>query len=74
VVVTTDNLRQERWLQSGTSYLSSHENRVHFGLPESAVTAEVDVRWPSGETQRWEVSEPGRRFAVVQGEPALRPE
>jgi len=36
---------------SAGSYLSSNDRRVHFGLG-SALTAKVEIRWPSGRVQR----------------------
>lgn len=42
-----------RWVTSGTSYLSSHDKRVLFGLGSRPANIKVDVeiRWPSGVTQ-----------------------
>ncbi len=42
-----------RWLTGGSSYLSSHDKRVLFGLGNSAASHPVDVEivWPNGGTQ-----------------------
>lgn len=42
-----------RWLTGGSSYLSSHDKRVIFGLGSLAVsqTVNVEVLWPSGARQ-----------------------
>jgi hypothetical protein len=42
-----------RWVTSGSSYLSSHDRRVSFGLGDLAARRKLDVEilWPSGATQ-----------------------
>jgi len=47
VMVETDALRQVRERQSGGSYLSSHDPRLHFGLGD-ADSVRVQIRWPDG--------------------------
>ena len=51
VTVTADGRSQVKERQSGSSYLSSHDPRLHFGLDQSS-RADVEVRWPDGSTQR----------------------
>jgi hypothetical protein len=38
--------------QAGSSYLSSEDPRVHFGLGEAARLKELIVRWPDGKVTR----------------------
>jgi hypothetical protein len=40
-------------VRSGSSYSSSSDMRVHFGLGEAAKTEWVEVRWPSGLTEHF---------------------
>jgi hypothetical protein len=41
-----------RWITGGSSYLSSHDKRVLFGLGKQAPESiDLQIRWPSGETQ-----------------------
>jgi tetratricopeptide (TPR) repeat protein len=42
-----------RWLTSGTSYLSSNDPRLWFGLGSAEMVESLEVRWPSGTVQRW---------------------
>jgi hypothetical protein len=41
-------------IRSGSSYDSSSDTRPHFGLGSSDKIDFVDVRWPSGLTERFE--------------------
>lgn len=43
---------QVRELLSQSSYLSSNDPRIHFGLG-SAATADLEVRWPLGLVERF---------------------
>ena len=50
VTVTSGDQRQVRERQSGSSYLSSHDPRLHFGLG-AATIVDLEVRWPAGAVQ-----------------------
>jgi hypothetical protein len=41
-----------REAESGSSYLSSGDPRVHFGLGRARVVRELVVRYPNGRTTR----------------------
>jgi hypothetical protein len=43
-----------REIKSGVSYLSSNDLRVHFGLGSNDRADSVEVKWPSGLTERVE--------------------
>ena len=44
-----DGRKLRRAIAAGSSYLSSEDPRLHFGLGEATVVSEVRVRWPDGE-------------------------
>jgi enediyne biosynthesis protein E4 len=46
--------RMVRWITGGSSYLSSHDKRVLFGLGphENSGTVTAVIRWPSGAVQK----------------------
>ena len=44
-----DGRKLRRELAAGSSYLSSEDPRLHFGLGDAAVVREIRVRWPGGE-------------------------
>jgi ASPIC and UnbV/FG-GAP-like repeat len=51
-VTLADGRRLRRELQAGSSYLSSEDPRLHFGLGDDARVRELVVRWPGGEKTR----------------------
>ena len=52
VYVTAGGIRQRGDVISGGSFASSNDQRVHFGLGSSATVDAIEVRWPSGSTQK----------------------
>jgi hypothetical protein len=48
-VMLPDGRELRRELIAGSSYLSSEDPRLHFGLGETSVVREVRVGWPGGE-------------------------
>jgi len=48
--VTAGNDTQSQMLRSGSSYLSSSELILTFGLAGHAQAEAIEVRWPSGQT------------------------
>lgn len=52
LTVTCGERKLVRWITGGASYLSSHDKRVVFGLGDGpAGAAELEIRWPNGNTQ-----------------------
>jgi Na+-translocating ferredoxin:NAD+ oxidoreductase RnfD subunit len=50
--VLADGKRSVREVQAGSSYLSSEDPRVHFGLGDADIVKELTVRYPGGKTHR----------------------
>ena len=50
--VLADGRRLVREVQIGSSYLSSEDPRVHFGLGKATALKELTVRWPNGKVTR----------------------
>jgi ASPIC and UnbV/FG-GAP-like repeat len=48
-VTLPDGRKLRRAIAAGSSYLSSEDPRLHFGLGEATALSEVRVRWPTGE-------------------------
>jgi len=59
------NRKLVRWITGGSSYLSSHDRRVLFGLGKAAPEPlELQIRWPSGQTQVVPNAKPGTYHLV----------
>ena len=68
VEVVADGVRQVQERQSGGSYLSSHDPRLHFGLG-TATSARVVIHWPAGTHQTLEKVAANQVLKVVQPDP-----
>jgi hypothetical protein len=60
-----------RWLHAdvlgGSSYLSQSDPRLHFGLGDSAAYDAVEIRWPTGERERFPGGPANRSVVLEQG-------
>jgi len=57
-----------RWLSGGSSYLSSHDKRIVFGLGNltSSHPVDVEIVWPNGGTQVASALEINRYHRIVE--------
>ncbi len=67
VVVTTQEFSQLDYKRSGSSYLSSSDPRLLFGLGQ-ATKALVEVTWPSGTTQVFRDVPADHTVLITEGE------
>jgi enediyne biosynthesis protein E4 len=51
VKLTTSSGEQYRTMTTGSSYLSSSDKRVHFGMGTDSVATTIEIDWPSGIVQ-----------------------
>src|SRR5215471_2091435 len=51
VTLLTGSISQYATVSTASSYLSSSDKRVHFGLGQDTIAQKVEIRWPSGLTQ-----------------------
>ena len=68
VAVTADGRRQVKECQSGGSYLSSSDPRLHFGLG-AAISATVQIHWPDGTLQTIEKVAANQIVPIIQSKP-----
>ena len=54
-------------VRSGSSYLSSSDLRLHFGLGSIASVQAIEVSWPSGLQERFAGGAPDRFLSLVEG-------
>jgi enediyne biosynthesis protein E4 len=66
IYCSTPGHRQMDEVRSGASYVSQSDLRVHFGLG-SAETADLEIRWPSGEVDRLTGVKANRDLIVKEG-------
>jgi hypothetical protein len=53
LVLEAGSLKQTRWVQSGSSYLSASERTVIFGLGSVARVDRLTITWPSGQIDHY---------------------
>lgn len=67
ITVLTGALRQTKYLQGGTGFLSQHSKEIFFGLGDGSDSIDVTVRWPNGVTQQFSDLPADHRVAIVEG-------
>ena len=61
----------KKWVQevrSGSSYISSSDLRLHFGLGRATAIDHIHVFWPSGLEENFSVSNVDRFISLVEGD------
>ncbi|MCG8456067.1 MAG: CRTAC1 family protein, partial [Holophagales bacterium] len=64
---------QTRQVSSGTSYLSQHDLRQHFGLGRTATVESIEVHWPDGSSSTHGPFPADRIVILEQPEPVTEP-
>jgi enediyne biosynthesis protein E4 len=67
VQVTAGGERQTQMLRSGSSYLSSSELVLTFGLARNEKVESVEIRWPSGQVDRLSNIAAGQTITATEG-------
>ncbi|HET6178539.1 MAG TPA: tetratricopeptide repeat protein [Candidatus Sulfotelmatobacter sp.] len=67
VTVVSGNLRQTKYLQAGSGFLSQHTKELSFGLGKNQGPVRATVRWPSGLTQELANLPVNHRIAIEEG-------
>jgi hypothetical protein len=68
VTVTAGALAQIDEVRGGGGYLSSNDQRLHFGLGSSVVMKLVKIEWPSGLTEELHNVQADNLYTIVEGE------
>jgi hypothetical protein len=63
----TDGTRLLRLAKNGVSYLSHHDERLDWGLPQGKTPQRLEVHWPSGRVTQWDLD--GTVETLVMYEP-----
>jgi hypothetical protein len=54
-------------VRSGSSYSSSSDLRLHFGLGAETKLTSIEVRWPNGEREQFEAAPVDRILEITEG-------
>ncbi len=67
VTVEAGSLRQTKYLQAGSGFLSQHSKELFFGLGKNEAAVRATIRWPSGLTQTFDGLASNCRFEIHEG-------
>jgi len=66
VYLTAGGIRQRGDVLSGGSYMSSNDQRVHFGLGSATTVDKLVIRWPGGDVESVHLPAVDRIFTITQ--------
>jgi hypothetical protein len=67
VYLTANGLRQREDVMSGGSYISSNDQRPHFGLGDATDAGSAEIHWPSGAKETVKLPAVDRIFTITEG-------
>ena len=67
MTVYTSSMSQIDEVRGGGSYLSSNDQRLHFGLGKEAVMSRIEILWPSGQKEELENVIADAIYTIVEG-------
>jgi len=71
VTVEAGGLRQTKYLQAGSGFLSQHTKELHFGMGKSEAPVRVTIRWPRGRVQEFDGLAVNHRVEIEEGSSAF---
>ena len=67
VYVTANHMRQRVDVVSGGSYISSSDQRPHFGLGDATAIDAIEIHWPSGRVEKFTAPGVDRILTITEG-------
>jgi hypothetical protein len=67
VYLTANHMKQRADVMSGGSYISSSDQRPHFGLGDATSVDEIEVHWPSGAVEKFSAPGVDRILTLKEG-------
>jgi len=67
VYLTANGMRQREDVISGGSYISSNDQRPHFGLGDATDAGTAEIHWPSGAVETVKLPAEDRIFTITEG-------
>jgi hypothetical protein len=65
--LTANGMRHREDVMSGGSYVSSNDQRLHFGLGSATDAGTAEIHWPSGVKETVKLPAVDRIFTVTEG-------
>lgn len=72
ITILAGGHRQTRWSNPGSSYASSNDPRVHFGLGTIARVESIEVLWPDGKMESFDGGAVDRLVVFRKGTGEMR--
>lgn len=72
VTVSSRNLRQTKYVQAGSGFLSQHSKELFFGIGSHRDPVNISVRWPNGLVQTFEKLPVNHRIDIEEGVPTFQ--
>jgi hypothetical protein len=67
VYLTANGIRQREDVMSGGSFISSNDQRPHFGLGDATDAGTAEIHWPSGAKEIVKLPAPDRIYIITEG-------
>ncbi len=67
VYLNANGMRQREDIMSGGSYISSNDQRPHFGLGDATDAGTAEIHWPSGANEKVKLPAEDRIFTISEG-------
>jgi hypothetical protein len=68
VYLTANGMRQRQDVLSGGSYVSTNDQRPHFGLGDATDAGTAEIHWPSGTKETVRIPAVDRIFTITEGQ------
>ncbi|MGO9433550.1 MAG: CRTAC1 family protein [Terracidiphilus sp.] len=66
--LATNGIRQREDVMSGGSYISSNDQRAHFGLGDATDAGTAEIHWPSGAKETVKLPAVDRIYTITEGQ------
>ena len=66
VTMTTKNGTQIRQIKGGSSFASSNDSRIFFGIAENTQITQLEIHWAGGETQIITSPAPNQQLTIIE--------
>jgi len=67
IVIETEGLKQTKFVQAGSGFLSQHTKAVYFGLGPDCTHLKAAIHWPNGLVQHFDHLPANHRIEITEG-------